>query len=232
MSSRSAAGHLRRRERLARLQADRVLFAAHYPYLNYRLDEQRMTGLAQGPVPLVLPDGQVEPIEIGVHFHPGYLPGPPTVFDAARRWLPDDDRHIPADHSFCLYLRDIDEPDLTRGDALRVFMLDVFCFLEQQLIYDRISRFPGPQWPHRRDAYALYIVEQLSGEPAATAERLWNASRGDQPSRNDPCPCASGAKYKRCHLPLVRELAGVASRHALSVHTYESLRRFAGAAAA
>ena len=22
---------------------------------------------------------------------------------------------------------------------------------------------------------------------------------GDEPSRNDPCPCGSGKKYKRCH---------------------------------
>lgn len=205
MSSRVGAGRHDRRERLARLQADRDLLARDHPYLQYHLNEQDLTGLARGTVPLLLPDGQVDPIEIAVDFHPGYPAEPPTVCDAGRRWIPDNDRHITADHSFCLYLREVDEPDLTRTAALQVFMLDIVCFLEQQLIYDRIRRFPGPQWPHQRDAYALYIIEQLPAELAA-AERLWDTTRsGAFPPRNAPCPCAAHTKYKRCHLELVTE---------------------------
>ena len=107
-------------------------------------------------------------------------------------------------------------------------MLDVICFLEQQLIFDRIGRFPGPQWPHHRDAYALHIVEQLhllSPNPPSCGPR----SAPDEPERNDPCPCGSGAKYKRCHLDLIHGLDGIARSHSLKNLSYRGLRSSAGA---
>lgn len=110
-------------------------------------------------------------------------------------------------------------------------MLDVVCFLEQQLIYERIGRFPGPQWPHKRDAYALYIVEQLDSQSPHAAGLLWEVVRGAQPSRNAPCPCGCGAKYKKCHLTLANELARVAARYELGGFDYEGLRGYAGVAA-
>jgi hypothetical protein len=231
MSSRAGAGLPERRERLARLRADRELLAREHPYLEYSLDERRVVGCARGEVPLLLPDGQIDSIDIEVDFHHGYVPGLPGVYDARHRWVSDDDRHIPWDHSFCMYLRGVDEPNLSRPSALRSFMLDVICFLEQQLIYDRVGRFPGPQWPHKRDAYARYIVEELGAEPRPAAARLWNAIRTGPSSRNEPCPCGSGMKCKRCHLDLVSALARIAARHGLRGYDYPSLTRFAGVAA-
>jgi len=226
MSSRAGAGLLSRRERLARLEADRELLAREHPYLAYQLDESRLVATATGAVPVLLPDGDLDPIEIGVDFHHEYPPRAPTVLDAARRWIPDDDRHIPGDHTFCLYLRDADEPNLARPESLHLFMLDVICFLEQQLIYDRIGRFPGPEWPHQRDAYALYIIEQLPGDNPAD-ESLWDAVRGVKPARNDRCPCGSGTKFKRCHQDLVVELAQIAAPHKLTELNHAELRALA-----
>lgn len=231
MSSRAGAGRPDRRARRARLEADRELLALEHPYLAYDLDDRRLVGLAHGGVPLLLPDGQIEEIEIGVVFHADYPPKPPSVYDAGQRWVPDDDRHIPGDHSFCLYLADAEEPVLTRPAALHAFMLDVICFLEQQLIYDRIGRFPGPQWPHQRDAYALYILEQLERDSASAAASLWDQIRVGKPPRNSLCPCGSGAKTKLCHGDLVVELSRIAARHDLRGYDYAALRRFAGVAA-
>lgn len=224
--SRAGGGRLDRGRRNSRLKLDRELLAVEHPYLSYDLDERRLTALAQGAVPLALPDGRIDPIEIRIEFGLDYPKKPPVVFDAAKRWLPDDDRHIPADHSFCLYLRGVDEPDLSLPSALKVFMLDIICFLEQQLIYDRIGRFPGPQWPHRRDAYALYIVEELIAEPQP--EELWASISSTEPERNDRCPCGSGIKYKRCHLELVHRLDGVARSHSLKSFSYHDLKELAG----
>ena len=231
MSSRAGAGRADRDERLVRLRADRELLAREHPYLDYRLDECDALGIAHGAVPMLLPDGRIDPIEIKVDFHWLYPARPPIVSEVGDRFVPDDDRHIPSNGTFCLYLREVDEPDLRRAAALHVFMLDVVCFLEQQLIYERIGRFPGPQWPHRRDAYALYIVEQLTGEAPMAAARLWDAVRGGKPRRNDPCPCGAPAKYKRCHLGFVTELAWVAGRHNLRRYDYDGLRSYAGASA-
>ena len=185
-----------------------------------------MTAIAHGAVPFVLPDDRIDPIEIRIEFGLDYPNRPPPVFDAAKRWVPDDDRHIPADHSFCLYLRDVNEPDLSLPSALKMFMLDIICFLEQQLIYDRIGRFPGPQWPHHRDAYALHIVEELISEPRP--EKLWAAVSSTEPERNDLCPCGSGIKYKRCHLDLVNGLEGIARSHSLKSISYSDLKELAG----
>jgi hypothetical protein len=192
MSSRDAAGRTDRAARRGRLHADRELLAREHPYLDYCLDEAEALAVARGRVPMLLPDGQVDPIEIEVEFHGSYPARPPLVREVGGRFVPDDDRHIASDSNFCLYLREVDEPDLNSPRALALFMLDVVCFLEQQLIYERIGRFPGPQWPHKTDAYALYIVELLSRDsPSAAA--LWEVVRGSQPSRNAPCPCGGGA---------------------------------------
>jgi len=224
--SQADGGRLDRSRRSLRLKADRELLAVEHPYLSYDLDERRLTAVAQGTVPLALPDGRIDPIEIRIEFGLDYPRKPPVVFDVAKRWLPDDDRHIPADRSFCLYLRGVDEPDLALPSALKIFMLDVICFLEQQLIFDRIGRFPGPQWPHHRDAYALHIVEQLISE--SQPAELWAAISSDEPERNDPCPCGSGTKYKRCHLDLVHGLDGIARSHSLKNLSYPDLKELAG----
>ena len=36
-----------------------------------------------------------------------------------------------------------------------------------------------------------YFVEEANRKPAPIV-------KGDQPGRNDPCPCGSGKKYKKC----------------------------------
>jgi hypothetical protein len=214
-----------------RLRADRELLAREHPYLDYDLDVANALGAARGAVPMLLPDGQIDPVEIAVEFDRRYPARPPRVREVAGRFLPDDDRHVVGGGYFCLYLREVDAPDLRSPHSLHLFMLDVVCFLEQQLIYERIGRFPGPQWPHRRDAYALYIVEQLDGQSPEAAARLWEVVRGAQPSRNAPCPCGCGTKYKKCHLTLATELGRVAARHELGGFDYQSLREYAGVAA-
>jgi preprotein translocase subunit SecA len=44
-------------------------------------------------------------------------------------------------------------------------------------------------------------LEQARSVSSATADTNGNAPRrtGDKVGRNDPCPCGSGKKYKKCH---------------------------------
>ena len=52
-----------------------------------------------------------------------------------------------------------------------------------------------------------YLLGIESGEPEDVSDLgQWRSSRQEQPvlaspkvGRNDPCPCGSGEKYKRCH---------------------------------
>ena len=105
--SRAGGGRLDRGRRSSRLKADRELLAVEHPYLSYDLDERRLTAAAQGAVPLgPCRRWTIDPIEIRIEFRLNWKKPPSVVFDVAKRWLPNDDRHIPADHSFCLYLRE------------------------------------------------------------------------------------------------------------------------------
>jgi hypothetical protein len=52
---------------------------------------------------------------------------------------------------------------------------------------DREVRFTAPP-----EAFPLFDVGSAPGP----------ATRGPKVGRNDPCPCGSGRKYKKCHLPL------------------------------
>ncbi|MCI0341436.1 MAG: SEC-C domain-containing protein [Planctomycetales bacterium] len=53
---------------------------------------------------------------------------------------------------------------------------------------------PAPPGPEVRDARR----EALQSTNAPPAEQKPAAS-GDTVGRNDPCPCGSGKKYKKCH---------------------------------
>ncbi len=70
------------------------------------------------------------------------------------------------------------------------------------------------------------------GIPSAPSSRASGSSAGPKVSRNAPCPCGSGKKYKRCHL--ARDEAAVEPRpsnlHALDEEVVAKLNRFAGPA--
>jgi hypothetical protein len=68
------------------------------------------------------------------------------------------------------------------------------------------------------------ICESLPGE-------LWAAISSNEPERNDPCPCGSGTKYKRCHLDLIHGLDGIARSHSLKNLSYPDLKELAGVGA-
>lgn len=53
----------------------------------------------------------------------------------------------------------------------------------------RIDDFAAAIW-------AVYDLRQLW---RSLGPRVEAVRRGDQPGRNDPCPCGSGKKYKKCH---------------------------------
>ena len=63
----------------------------------------------------------------------------------------------------------------------------------------RISSWMAKQRAHReRSLFRFdeadghwYFVEEANRKPAPIV-------KGDQPGRNDPCPCGSGKKYKKC----------------------------------
>ncbi len=77
-------------------------------------------------------------------------------------------------------------------------------FLKVQVQADQPRRSPPPPPPPRDTADALF----MGSAPASPPPAALNTSLGRLPSsqgsvpevgRNDPCPCGSGKKYKKCH---------------------------------
>ncbi len=73
------------------------------------------------------------------------------------------------------------------------------------------------------EAFPLFDVEASPDREPASATRRGNPTVG----RNDPCPCGSGRKYKKCHLPLDRQKSARRSEgqalHGLDARLVEDL---------
>ena len=62
-----------------------------------------------------------------------------------------------------------------------------------------------PSMPQRRAARTIETHGEspaARGDGAAAAQQGTVTRAGPRVGRNDPCPCGSGKKYKKCHLPL------------------------------
>ena len=60
----------------------------------------------------------------------------------------------------------------------------------------RVAAAPPPRWQERHGGTA----ETAPGRPGAADSRLPSrVPAGTKVGRNDPCPCGSGKKYKKCH---------------------------------
>lgn len=46
---------------------------------------------------------------------------------------------------------------------------------------------------------AIWAVYDLRQIWKSLGPRVEAVVKGDQPGRNDPCPCGSGKKFKKCH---------------------------------
>jgi len=223
MPPRGDAGRV---ERERAVGAARALFAERYPRLRFSRNADG-TAVARGPIELELPDGGLDPVDVGIVFGSRYPAKPPDAYDAAGRWPVDPNRHIVAHHRFCLYFDRVDEPDMRAPDALAAWMVDLVLFLHQQLVCDAIGgrRFPGLEWPHREQpAYAQHLLETLRAFSPDERADAWHTVRARRTGRNWPCPCRSGRKIKRCHLATFAELERIARRAGLTNASYDELR--------
>ena len=67
---------------------------------------------------------------------------------------------------------------------------------ETRPVVDKINRFVGAQSLPLSETWTLASLREVAGKQARQSVTAGAASA---PSRNGPCPCGSGKKYKRCH---------------------------------
>ena len=143
----------------------------------------------------------------------------PTVYDEDGTFEPYpgqsyDDRHIVKDRntgkrSFCLTLPDRKELVIREPRDFVCFLDAVLGYLEKQVIYDlNGGTWPGPDEAHGGLAIARFYLEKEletgwkteDEEFEQLSKSLYDGKKlGAKVGRNQPCPCGSGRKAKRCH---------------------------------
>lgn len=139
--------------------------------------------------------------------------GWPKVFEVGGKYcriaekceVPIIDLHIyPKDGACCLGIKYRDSKHLGIKEFLHELVIPFFYRLSytDKFGIDRA----------RRDLWGEY----LHGEPGETEHflEIMNIVR-HKPSRNDPCPCGSDKKYKKCHLGEVESLKNSLKRAVL-----------------
>ncbi len=201
----SPSGPTLTKARRRRYAADREKLAAIMPNVDHLVRDDG-TALAEGAVVLDAGAGTTTEVEISMRFDQLYPGAPPAVYDRAKRWRPSVDRHMYPDHRFCLALPGVDRIDVSTPDQFAVFLDRLAIYLSFQLIFDASGRWPGKAWRHGHAAYAQHVVETLRIESSELFERLWPHVTGTPASRNQPCPCGAGRKFKNCHESAVRSV--------------------------
>jgi preprotein translocase subunit SecA len=64
------------------------------------------------------------------------------------------------------------------------------------LIYHVSVSKPGASAPAQPAPVPASPMTKIIGKPGDNKQAL---PSGQKPGRNDPCPCGSGKKYKKCH---------------------------------
>lgn len=107
---------------------------------------------------------------------------------AESRGLPFIDLHLYTDGSCCLGLNCAPAGNLTLSDFIAELVIP---FLYRLAYVDRFGLESA-----RRDLWGEYSHDGIG--PLEYQEELRRFARAN-PGRNQPCPCGSGRKYKRCH---------------------------------
>lgn len=194
----------------ARLAQDRASIAEAFSDLTYRIDEVAGRVFLDGTITLVAECGVPTPIAIRVEFPLNYPEGEPRIFEVAGRFPHVSDRHFFEDGQCCLWLPPESRWNPDNPDGLRCFLEEAAVFFDQQLVYEAEGRgvWPGKQRSHGDEGYLEFIGEVLGGSRqllAIFAPVLIGLKTGHVQS-NDPCPCGSRRKYKRCHKPSVEDI--------------------------
>jgi len=147
--------------------------------------------------------GVVHTIDVLIRYPDDYPRDEPSAYLAdPQRFNAHDgkslaDRHLSPDGWCCLWLRPLSPWSGSDDRAIISFVQQFTVFLEKQLIYDVIGRWPGKAWSHGLHGYAEYVCEVLMD--VASIDLFESVLRGNAPHRRGPCPCGSEMTYVACH---------------------------------
>ena len=156
--------------------------------------------------------------EIEIYVDDLDMNGWPKVFEVGGKYrriaekceVPIIDLHIyPHNHACCLGLKYRDNQRLCIEDFLDELVIPFFYRLSytDKFGIDRARRDLWGEYSHGDKGQIEHFLE------------IVDIARHN-PGRNDPCPCGSGKKYKKCHLGEVESLKNSLKRRSPNVSTH------------
>lgn len=112
------------------------------------------------------------------------------------RWKNTENSHIESSWKLCLFVPGESQIDFAVPSSLNDLFAVVHTFLFKQRIYQKrlartlitggVAQWPGEDRSHGQKGIRE-AIQAMGGV-----------------GRNDPCPCGSGLKYKKCHMKMIR----------------------------
>lgn len=191
----------------ARLARDKALVCSRYPGLTYSTGVTPRQIVLTGDIGYELACGVPTIASVCILFPDSYPDQEPVAFDVGITFPHEPDRHFYPDGQCCLWLPPESEWRPSNPDALLHFLDQVCLFFDRQFVYDALPNaaqvWPGGERGHGIEGYLEYIGDSLGGDGNLFASLAPVLASRRRIGRNDPCPCGSGNKYKKCHLSRV-----------------------------
>lgn len=125
----------------------------------------------------------------------------PLLYEKSDHIPRDIDYHIGDDGLCCV---DIDHRLLYRaksGISIQAYLSKwVYPFFANYLYREREKKYANGEYSHRFDGVRQFYQEELHLTADMAVKVLQALLNKDKISRNDPCPCESGDKLKKCHV--------------------------------
>jgi SEC-C motif len=123
---------------------------------------------------------------------------PAVYLESHQNWCKGPDTHIEEDWKLCLFVPGEAGIDFSSPDSLGELIQYLRVFLFKEYLYqgDLISGLligTLAVWPGQARSHGIVGIHEAVRERGG-----WG--------RNEPCPCGSGKKYKRCCLPKMRQI--------------------------
>jgi hypothetical protein len=193
----------------ARFAREKILLAA-YPTLEYVAEEETGTLRLEGSFAYDSQSGIRDEIKVLVVFPLDYPNHEPRAYDSDNHFPHTLERHFYddgyANGRCCLWLPPKSKWNASNPESIRVFLDEVAIFFERQLIFDATGTWPGAEYDHGSNGYLEWMKEVLANNERLV--EIFSSVLGGsvKVGRNEICPCGSGRKYKRCHLPKIEEI--------------------------
>ena len=142
----------------------------------------------------------------------------PVMFETGGRIPRETDYHVNGDGSCCLSVPALEMIILSKGINTINFIQELAIpYLANQTYKRKKGHFAGEEFAHGAGGiYQFYSDTFQTQNPVIILTLLGGLILNQLTGRNNPCPCNSGKKYKKCHLQAVQYLSPVSREMLIS----------------